>query len=189
VLDSRRPTMTRPAGSGLRFQADGGLTTSLSGAETRFGDWGGELAGFVDASGYGHVLALRVAAHFQEPLGGTAIPFDEQFGLAQFAGMRAFIDGRIRGQSAVLGEVQYRYPIASLVDAELFSGLGNAFAGHLDGFGARRLYWDYGLTLRTYTSRDSWWGATLALGSNRLDSPSFNAADFVRVSAGFNQGF
>jgi hypothetical protein len=188
VLDSRRPTLLRPAGSGVRFMADGALGTTVAGQTARFADWGGEVAGFVDASGLGHVLSLRAAAHFQETLAGQ-IPFDEQFGLAQFAGMRGFIDGRIRGQSAVLMEAQYRYPIATLVDAELFSGLSNAFAGHLDGFGPRRLYWDYGLTLRTYTARDAWWGVTFALGSNRLDSPSFAAADFFRFSAGFNQGF
>jgi hypothetical protein len=188
VLDSRRPTLLRPAGSGVRFMADGALTTTVAGESARFADWGGEVAGFVDASGLGHVLSLRAAAHFQETLSGQ-IPFDEQFGLAQFTGMRGFIDGRLRGDSAVLLEAQYRYPIATLVDAELFSGLSNAFAGHLDGFGPRRLYWDYGLSLRTYTARDSWWGVTLAFGSNRLDSPSFAAADFVRFSAGFNQGF
>jgi hypothetical protein len=189
VLDSRRPTLLRPSGSGLRFQTDVGLTTSISGARARFADWGGELAGFVDASGHGHVLSLRLAAHFQEALSGTTIPFDEQLQMSRFTGMRAFIDGRLRGQSAVLLEAQYRYPIASLVDAELWSGLGNAFPGHLEGFGPARLYWDYGLTLRTYTSRDAWWGATLAFGSNRLDSESFTATDFVRFSAGFNQGF
>jgi hypothetical protein len=188
VLDSRRPTLLRPAGSGVRVMADGGLSTTADGATARFADWGGEVAGFVDASGLGHVLSLRAAAHFQETLAGQ-IPFDEQFGLSQFDGMRGFIDGRIRGQSAVLVEAQYRYPIATLVDAELFSGLSNAFAGHLDGFGPRRLYWDYGLTLRTYTAHDSWWGLTFALGSNRLDSASFAAADFFRFSAGFNQGF
>jgi hypothetical protein len=192
VLDSRRPTLLRPAGSGVRVTADGGLSTTLAGKgdadAARFADWGGEVAGFVDWSGLGHVLSLRLAAHFQETLAGQ-IPFDEEFAVAQFDGMRGFIDGRLRGGSAVLAEVQYRYPIASLVDAELFSGVSNAFAGHLDGFGPRRLYVDYGLTLRTYTARDSWWGLTLAFGSNRLDSPSFAPADLVRFSAGFNQGF
>jgi hypothetical protein len=67
--------------------------------------------------------------------------------------------------------------------------VGNTFDGHLDGLRPGALFWNSGLSLRTTFSRDSSWAVGVAMGSSRLDSADFTAADHVRLFAGLNQGF
>jgi hypothetical protein len=95
----------------------------------------------------------------------------------------------MRGDSSFLAEVQYRYAIWTFADAELFSGIGNTFEGHLRGLSPSALFWTSGLSLRTTFSRDSSWAVGVAMASTRLDAADFTAADHVRLFAGLNQGF
>jgi hypothetical protein len=187
TLDSR--SAETGGGSGVRVEVDGAFSLDPRNTEVRFGEWGAELAGFVDVSGHENVLGARVAARFQENAGPAAIPFTERIALGGNETMRGFLAGRMRGNSAFLAELQYRYAIWTFVDAELFTGLGNTFDGHLDGFRPGALFWTSGLSLRTNLSRDSSWGVGVALGSSRLDAADFTAADHVRLFAGLNQGF
>jgi len=189
VLDSRSPDPARPNPTGVRFEIDGAFSISPRDTQLRFGEWGGELAGFLDVSGHDNVIGARVAARFQENAGSREIPFTERITLGGNETMRGFLAGRMRGESAFLAEVQYRYAIWTFADAELFSGVGNTFDGHLDGLRPGALFWNSGLSLRTTFSRDSSWAVGVAMGSSRLDSADFTAADHVRLFAGLNQGF
>ena len=190
ILDSRDPSLDHLAGAtGVRLEMNGALAGDATQSDLRFADWGGELAGFVDVTGRENVFGARVAARFQENIGGAPVPFTERPALGGAETMRGFTAGRLRGDSTFLAELQYRYTIAAYVDAELFSGVGNAFDGHLRGIEPGALLWTSGLSLRTTFSRDTSWGAGIAMASDRLDSSSFNAADNVRFFAGLNQGF
>ncbi|HET7718921.1 MAG TPA: hypothetical protein VFK43_03065, partial [Acidimicrobiales bacterium] len=159
-----------------------------TGAGARFGEWGGELAGFLDLTGHGNVLGARVAARFLDGRRGE-IPFTEQLALGGAETMRGFPAGYLRGDSVFLAELQYRWAIWTFADAELSSALGSAFPVHFDGLGPGALHWSSGLSLRTTLSRDSSWAVGLAVGSSRLDAADFDAADHVRLFAGLNQGF
>jgi hypothetical protein len=189
VLDSRSPSTTQPSPLGVRVEADGAFSVDPRDSRLRFGEWGGEVAGFVDVSGHDNVFGARVAARFQENAGSAAIPFAERIALGGSETMRGFLAGRMRGDSAFLAEVQYRYAIWSFADAELFSGVGNTFEGHLQGLRPSTLFWNSGLSLRTTFSRDSSWAVGVAMGSTRFDAADFAVADHVRLFAGLNQGF
>jgi outer membrane protein assembly factor BamA len=171
----------------VRLELEGAY--SANNDDIRFAEYGGELGGFYDVSGHENVIGLRVAARLQESLGGTTVPFTERLALGGNETMRGFATGRLRGASAVLAEVQYRYEIWMYADAELFSGVGNTFDGRFEGFAPDALYWTSGLSFRTTFSRDSSWAAGLAIASNRLDSDSFRVANTVRFFAGLNKGF
>ena len=109
--------------------------------DLRFADWGGELAGFVDVSGRENVIGARVAARFQENLGGAPVPFTERLALGGSETMRGFAAGRLRGDSTFVAELQYRYTVSAYLDAELFSSVGNAFDGHLRDLEPGALLW------------------------------------------------
>jgi hypothetical protein len=186
VLDSRRPDTAEPGGSGVRLEMDGAYSGNSS---LRFAEYGGEVGGFYDVSGHENVIGIRVAARLQQNLGSSPVPFTERITLGGNEAMRGFATGHLRGDSAVLAEVQYRYEIWMFADAEIFSGVGNTFAGRFEDFSPDALYWTSGLGLRTTFSRDSSWAMGLAMASNRLDSDRFRLANSVRFFAGLNKGF
>ena len=190
ILDSRdsRIDVVLP-GTGVRFQADVAYAFDPLHPGLRFVSWGSQAAGFYDFSGARHVLAIELGAHFVENVGQWDIPFTELPSLGGTEWMRGFLGGRLRGPSTVVGTIQYRYPFWTFVDAELFSSLGNAFAGHLDDFGFGRLFVNIGMGLRTTFARDSSISLTLASASNRLDSSDFRLIDATRFSVGVIHGF
>jgi hypothetical protein len=102
--------------------------------------------------------------------------------------MRASLEGRFRGQSAMVITADYRYPIWAYLDGELFLGLGNTFGEHLHGFAWDRLHLSWGIGLRSNNSRDVSFDIMVAFGSNRLDADKFEI-ERVHFVMGVNQGF
>ena len=190
TLDSRAPQLdTVIRGTGARAQVEAAYAVDPGDTQRRFVRWGGAVAGFYDFSGAGHVLGLEVAARFVENLGTHGVPFTELPSLGGTEWMRGFLGGRLRGPSTATAVLQYRYPIAAFADAELFSSVGNAFFGHLDGFSPGRLFLNNGAAIRTTFSRESSIALTVAFASNRFDDPSFRVVDATRVSMGVIHGF
>jgi hypothetical protein len=189
VLDSRSSSFEERKSTGLRLEAGAGYARETSGTEASFATWNVALAGFWDASGADHVLALQLVTLFAEPIAGASIPFTELPSLGGRELMRGFLAGRLRDRSAVAATLQYRYPVWSFLDGELFAGVGNVFPGHLQGLRPSRLYLDCGAGLRTTFSREDSFVLTIAFGSRRFDDPEFRAVDAVRVLAGVNHGF
>jgi hypothetical protein len=189
VLDSRRPPDEEYRGSGVRLEADASYAVDPSHTATSFGTWGAELAGFWDFTGYNHELGARVNAHFVENIGDDPVPFTELANLGGLELMRGFLAGRLLGPSALEATLQYRYPVWSFVDAEVFSSVGNVFEGHLRGFALKRLFLCWGLSLRSKLSRETSLGVTMAFGSNRFDESPFRPADSFRFFFGLNEGF
>jgi len=189
AVDSRQPRDVDYQGTGLRLEGLAGFSIDPTETNRNFAIWGGELAGFVDFSGFNHVLGLRIMGRFVEDTGRQPVPFTELVELGGSEYMRGFIQGRLRGDSAFVATAQYRYPIHAFVDSELFSSVGNVFPGHWDGLDLESLYWNYGLALRSNFSRETSVGLTVAFASTRFDNAAFEAVDFVRIVVGVNNGF
>jgi len=189
AVDSRRPADEQYEGSGLRLQADGSYAVDPGETATSFVAWGAEAAALWDFSGYNHVLGARVTTRFVEKLGKNPVPFTELATMGGLELMRGFLAGRFLGPSALEATLNYRYPIWSYLDAELFSSVGNVFEGHLRGFAVERLFLAWGLSLRTNLSRESSFGLSIAFGSNRFDSDELRPADALRFFVGLNEGF
>jgi hypothetical protein len=189
VLDNRRPPDEDYRGSGLRLEADGAYAVDPGETATSFFSWGAEAAALWDFSGYNHVLGARVNVRFIEKLGSNPVPFTELASLGGPELMRGFLAGRFLGASTVEATLNYRYPIWSFADSEIFASVGNAFGEHLDGFAPRKLFASWGLSLRSSLSRDSSLGLTVAFGSNRFDEDRFRPADSFRLFLGVNEGF
>lgn len=188
VLDSRSPRF-EDSGSGVRVDAGASFGVSPRDPDLRLLAWQLEAGGYYDLSGARHVLSLQVAAHFIEQVGTRPIPFTELPTLGGQDWMRGFLAGRLRGNSTLVATLEYRYPVLALVEAELFTALGNAFADHLEDVAPGRLFLNWGVGLRTTFARDAAIAATIAFASNRLDDPAFRIADATRVSLGVIHGF
>jgi hypothetical protein len=188
IVDTRS-TSFESAGTGLRFEAGAGYALDPGDSGLQFVPWGAALAVFYDFSGARHVIALETATQFVERIGARGVPFTELPTLGGLQWMRGFLGGRLRGDSSFTTTLLYRYPVASFLEGELFSSLGNTFAGHLQGFEPGRLFLNWGMGLRTTFARDASITVTLALASNRLDAPQFDPVDATRVSFGVIHGF
>jgi hypothetical protein len=188
LLDSRNPSF-ESTGSGVRMEASGSYAQSPRTPALQLVSWGAEAGGFLDVTGARHVLSLQLAAHFVEQIGAAPIPFTELPALGGMVWMRGFLGGRLRGASTLAGTVQYRYPVTGFLEGELFSGVGNAFPGHLDGIALSRLFLSSGVGLRTTFARDASIAFTVAIASNRFDAPDFTLAEETRVSLGVIHGF
>jgi outer membrane protein assembly factor BamA len=211
-LDSRDPDREFKGGTGVLVEVFGGFTFSPAETSLNFVRYGGELAGFYDFTDLGHVVALRIHTELIVRTGtalrGTGdreIPFTELASLGGLDTMRGFLAGRFLGDSTLEATLSYRYPVWSILDAEIFTGVGNAFEGHygidegIDGgtnarFSFERLYFNAGIGLRTTFARDSAIQILLAFGTNRFDGGDGDGGqglelDSVRFVFGFVEGF
>ena len=189
-LDSRSPDRVSRPGSGVRLDLFGSFAIDPGDPELRFVRYGGEAAGFWDITGLNHVLALRLYAELLERVGGAHVPLTERIALGGGEHLRGFLEGRLRGDSAMVATLDYRYPIWSFLDANLFVSVGNAFLGRFDELHFKRMMMNWGLALRTNTSRNVSLDILVALGTNRFDQWEDNfRVDNVRATFGINQGF
>ena len=187
-LDTRSPHRNVTTGTGLRLDLTCSYAIDPGNPDLHFLRWGGEASGFLDLSGSNHVVGLRIFTEFIEQTGDDPVPFTELAVLGGKEHLRAFLNGRFRGESAAVITAEYRYPIWAYLDGELFVGVGNTFNEHLEGFSWERMYLNWGIGVRTNNSRDVSFDILVAFGSNRLDSDSFEV-DRVGFIIGVNQGF
>lgn len=187
-LDTRDPDTEFKGGSGFLLEGFGTFAFDFTDTSRNYLRWGGETAVFLDFTGRGHVLAARVYAEFVEDTGGSPIPFTELPALGGIETMRGYLQRRFVGDSVFMAGLSYRYPIWSLLDAEVFGELGNAFNGRLNGFKPDRLYLATGGGIRTSIDRDTALTLLVAVGTNRLDSDDLEV-DSVRITFGVVQGF
>jgi hypothetical protein len=186
ILDSRR---ARLVGSGVRLVADAAYGADPGASATSFFTWGGTLAAMVDFSGRGHALGLTAMGRFVEDLGDDPIPFTELVSLGGRSSMRAFLPGRLRGESAFVGTLSYQQPLGRLVEGELFLEGGNVFEGRLSGLDPKHLFASYGLRLASTFSREVTVGLLAGFGSTRMDAPDFKPADEFRFNLGVSHSF
>jgi hypothetical protein len=187
-IDTREPDVEFHAGSGLRVELGGSFGFDPSQTDTHFFRYGGEIAGFWDVSGLGHVLAIRLYTELMENSGDNPIPFTELVSLGGAEHMRGFLEDRFLGESAFELTLDYRYPVWSLLDAEVFVSLGNAYEGQFRDFELSHTYLAYGFSLRSNWSREVAVEILLGFGTNRLDSETIRP-EFTRFTLGINHGF
>jgi hypothetical protein len=211
-LDTRDPDREFKGGTGVLVEIFGGFSFSPAETSLNFIRYGGELAGFYDFTDLGHVLALRLHTELLvrtgtalRAAGNREIPFTELASLGGIDTMRGYLAGRFLGDSTLDMTLSYRYPVWSILDAEIFAGVGNAFEGHygidegFDGstparFSFERLFFNAGIGLRTTFARDSGITLLLAFGTNRFDGGDGDGGeglelDSVRFAFGFVEGF
>jgi hypothetical protein len=189
-LDTRSPERVHTPGSGLRLELFSSIAMDPADPGLSFVRYGGEAVGFLDLTGINHVLALRLYTELLEPIGDSVVPITERLVLGGGEHMRGFLTGWFHGDSALVTTLDYRYPVHTMVDANLFVSLGNAFNGRFERLHAKRLAMSWGVGLRTNTSREVSFDLMVAFGTNRIEhwDDDFNV-DHVRVVAGINQGF
>lgn len=187
-IDSREKKRFSTSGSGVRFEGFGAFGVDPSDVELRVLTWGTEVSGFWDVTGHNNVLGVRGYVEFSEKAGSRSIPVTELITLGGLERMRGFLPGRFHGRSAFEATVQYRYPIWTYLDADLFVSFGNAFDGHLEGFELRLLHMTSGLAIRSSSSRQASFDLLVGFGTNRLDSEDVRI-ESVHFAVGINQGF
>ncbi len=185
-LDSR--AAGRPGSTGVRLDIFGRYGEGLGkrAGNVRFFRYGGELAGFVDVTGHRRrVIGARLYVELLERPRNRDVPFTELVLLGGPELMRGFLRGRFQGDSATVATIDYRWPIWSFLDANLFYEMGNVWDRHLANFDIQKMRGGYGLALRTNTSRDASFQLLIAAGTKQWSL----APDELRFLAGTNVGF
>jgi hypothetical protein len=133
----------------------------------------------------GRVLTARAYVVDNVPLDRDPVPFTE-LAMLGWANHIGFQWGRFRGESAVLGELSYRYPIAYYLDADLIASAGNVFTRTFSDFDFGALTTSWAIALRTRR-----WGPAplvmaMGVGSTRLEE-KFSIESF-RFFVGTSEG-
>ena len=188
--DSREEDTRIGSGSGVRIDLLGRLGQGLGDRSdtVQFIRYGVELSGFL-AVYRKRTIGLRLYTELADPIGEDAhIPFAELITMGGLEQMRGFLFARFHGRSAFLASIDYRYPIWTYLDAELFYEVGNTFGKHLDGLELDLLRSSMGVALRSLYSRYVSFDLLFGIGMTPFDSPN-HEIDSFRVTLGTNTGF
>jgi len=188
AIDSRKP---KPAeGSGVRIE---GHAEGTYAPDTRQGyerrawvRYGGSVGAAMDVSGHERNLAVSVSADFADPLNGT-IPFTDQVILGGDGLMRGYLRNRLIDRSALIGTLQYTWPVWVFLDGVITVDAGNVFGEHLAGFKPGLLRLSSGIGVRSNGHRDSAFEILVAGGTDPLDE-GFSISSF-RLVLGSHHGF
>jgi hypothetical protein len=166
---------------GLRIAAALSLAQDLSVRERAFATLELDAAVAVEVVRPGRVLTLRLYAADAVPFGNEPVPLTH---LSMLGGRNhiGFPGGRFRGESALLAEVRYRYPVAYYADAQLIAGAGNVFARDLHDFCFGELTTTLAVGVRTRQTDLLPIEVMVGVGTSRFDQPF--AIDSVRVYVG-----
>lgn len=186
-----------PPGDGVRLQLrgehHGGLDQRVvvpGAAPTRY-EWmtyGATLGGFVDITGEQRVVGLSLITDFADPLGeGGEIPFDRNVALGGPRPMRGFLEGRLRGRSAAVALLEYRWPVWVWLDGSLHYAVGNTFGPQLEGFEFEKLRNSFGLGIQGTGSRDHVFQILLAFGTRPFEDGA--GVESIRLALGATSGF
>jgi len=97
-------------------------------------------------------LFLRFAFQFSDPLNDKQIPFYQLSELGSDETIRGFQRGRFRDFDAILGTVEYRYPISRAIDALLFVDAGQVQQDIFKDFGSADTQFTFGGGFRVWKS-------------------------------------
>jgi hypothetical protein len=190
----------RPApGSGVRLQGDLEYSFSLGGGPEERSSlrYGGSLVGFLDVTGWQHVISLGVWAQLIESLEGD-VPFTELIDAGgtdsggprqdrDGAPLNGFIRGRLIGESAAALFVEYRWPVWVWLDGTLQVAVGNVFGASFAGFELDRLRLSAAIGVRTTEARDHSFDVLVGFGTDTIEQ-GFEVSS-VRIVFGANETF
>ena len=106
-----------------------------------------------------------------EPLGGAPVPFEELISPSGQAGMRGFAEGRFRGESGLVGTVEYRWYISSYLDASLFTDVGTVAGRGFSGIVWDRWFPSFGTGVRLFRTQGPYWEAIARSGIQLAYAP------------------
>lgn len=177
------------SGTGARIDLRGALGLDPADAvQQRWLRTGGEASLFLDVTGTRRVFGLTASADVVEPLGDDPIPVGALVGLGGSESMQGFYEGRFLGHSAATATLQYHWPIASFLDAKLFTSVGNVFGERFEGFALDELCGSGGFTIHTNTGRDPSLEILFAAGTRRFAQGPL-AIESIRFAVTMNRGF
>lgn len=167
MIDSRR---VPEQNGGARLLGNLTYAQDVSVAERSFLTASLDLEGAVEVAYPDRVIVLRALAVQSIPLGKEPVPLTQKplLGGANHVG---FITGRLRGDSAVLAELHYRYPIAYYVDAQWTLSAGNVFGERFAGLSVGAMTGTFGVGLRTRRAGFLPLEVTFAFGTSRFEEP------------------
>lgn len=110
-----------------------------------------DLMGTLDL--HDRAVGVRLRAGLIEPLGDDPVPFIALVEASGRHGIRGLRTGRLRGSSAFVSSVFYRYLLTPNIDFMLFADYGGAFGPWFDGFTADHLIDSYGVSLWLYRTK------------------------------------
>jgi hypothetical protein len=183
ALDSR-PVRPGPE-SGVRLELFGVAARGLDDTDATWLRYGASLGGYLDFHN-NRTVGLRVYAEFVSAIDGDA-PFSELALLGGKAPLRAFEEGRLRGESALALTLDYRWPIWVFLDGSLFVEVGNVFGAALEGLESDRLRLSFGLGMRPASREDHPFEFLLAFGTEPLGDGA--EITTLRVVFGTTTGF
>ncbi len=169
-LDTRKPKNDFLPGSGLRFETWGAYNYGFGEPELNFVRYGLHPQVIFDMTGANHVLKLGLYAEGVSRTGGDPIPLNELVALGGNEHMRGFLPGRFRGQSALVYNLDYSWPLLSFADAIFFTEVGNAYNGFFDDFTHENMALDWGVGLRSSFSRELSVVFAVGFGTNQFDT-------------------
>jgi hypothetical protein len=143
--------------SGVTATVDGSFGHGVAGDPTSEGRLLGVVVGAL--GGTDRQLLLRLQAAMVQPLTTAPIPFDELISPTGNLGLRGYPDGRLRGESGTVASLEYRYYIASVVDASVFTDVGTVAGPAFAGLFQNHWFPDVGLGLRFYSAEVPHWQA------------------------------
>ena len=181
-VDSRR---VREQNSGARVLGNVTYARDLEVPERSFVTTEFDVEAALEVSYPDRVLAVRAYAMETFALGREPVPFSH-LAMLGWQNHHGFIWGRFRGDSALLLEAQYRYPIAYYVDALWTASAGNVFGERFRGFDVGALTSSLGFGLRTRRAGFAPIELIFALGSTRFEERF--TFDSLRVYFGTTEG-
>jgi hypothetical protein len=191
VFWDSRPEHPGP-GSGIRLEGFGGVSLGLGAASADLASvrYGAEISGFWDIFGaHQRTLGLRLRGEAADPIGDRIVPIGEVIALGGVETMRGFRENRLRGRSSLVATLDYRYPVWSFFEGEVFMEVGNVFGARWEDFSAGGLRGSAGIGLRSIDllSRHFSYDINLSVGTAAFED-GFAVTEF-RLNAGTNWGF
>ncbi len=156
-------------GAGASLVLDGTLAQGVAGDPSRHATFWAETVLAIGA--VNRTFLLRGRAAMVEQLGDAPVPFEELVSPSGQAGMRGFAEGRLRGESGLVGTAEYRWYISSYLDASLFTDLGTVAGRGFSGIVWDRWFPTFGLGFRLFKTQGPYWEATARSGFQLAYAP------------------
>jgi len=185
ALDTRREGDLRGSSFHLEGNAEEGADVMYA-PSTSWIRYGASATATFDLNGRSRLLSFSAAALFADSLDREPIPFTELVSLGGDTLMRGYFPGRLVDRSAAVASVEYRWPVAPMVDAEMQAAVGNVFGAHLDDFKPGLLRLSGALGLATPLS-DPPIELLVGFGTETFDHGA--QVDSVRVTLGVPRSF
>jgi hypothetical protein len=153
-LDLRDPARD---GGGFSLEATATFARGIAGDPSRHALLTAESVAAIGGSD--RVVLLRARAAMVERLSTAPIPFDALVIPSGLTDMRGFPTGRYRGESALVGSLEYRWYISMYFDATLFADVGTVAGPRFGGIDWERWLPSFGLGFRYYKTQGPYWQA------------------------------